>query len=240
MIYEEEIIISGKLIPSAFQPNEVWQEIGGFLQHRKCLGEAYEVNLQMERSGENDTGVTKLISSDLIERELCRDEGVPTLWATLPPKKGILPDQRLTYSTRREKLNLSGKLGHFPDEWDSFFMTSNIGENLVNALVHPRSFRKALRAYKTPPENDLLKAPGLANDRGDYLEGVAAEMWFGESFWQYASCTKEDLKACDWLKCDDRNFQLHVEAWDGPFTSAEGEQGEMQRELLKMLFGIGK
>ena len=42
MLYGEEIIISGKLTPSAFQPNEVWQEIGGFLQHRKCLGEAYE------------------------------------------------------------------------------------------------------------------------------------------------------------------------------------------------------
>jgi len=234
MIYQEEIIVC----PDVLNPSEIWQEIGGFLQSRGHLGGFYDVNLGMMKKGSNDIGVTKRLAYHEVERELKLDEGMPDFWASCPPKTGIMPLQTLTYTGQKYKLNLSGKYEHFPDEWDSFFMTSHIGENLVNVLIHPKSFRRSLRQYKTPPENDLIKAPGLANDRGAYLEGVAAEMWFGESFWQYAACSKEDVLACDWLKCQDRRFQLHVEAWPEPFTSAEGEQGEVQRRLLELLFDI--
>lgn len=240
MIYEEEIIITGKVPRLKIQPVEVWDEVAGFMQHRGFIGSSYKLGLGMKKNGPADLGHTKTLHTDSVAKELRLDEGEAILDAWLPKPNGIGDIHHLNFHTKHGFLNLSGRVESFPNEWDSFFMTSNLGEKLVNVLIRPRSYIRSLKVYKTPPENDLLKAPGLTNDRGDYLEGVAAEMWFGESFWQYASCTKEDLKSCDWLKCDDRNFQLHVEAWDGPFTSEEGKQGELQRELLKMLFGIGK
>jgi hypothetical protein len=70
------------------------------------------------------------------------------------------------------------------------------------------------------------------------MEGVSDEMWLGESFWPHAACRREDVLGADWLKVEDRGSHLHVIAWPEPFTSAEGEQGEVQRRLLKLLFGI--
>jgi hypothetical protein len=89
-----------------------------------------------------------------------------------------------------------------------------------------------------PPNSNLFQGLGLSNRRNGYIEGVSAEMWFGDTFWQHAKCTKEDVLKQDWLHCEQRPTHLYVRAWPEPFSSAEGEQGEIQRRLLDLLFGI--
>jgi hypothetical protein len=63
-------------------------------------------------------------------------------------------------------------------------------------------------------------------------------MWLGKLFWPHAACSKSDVIQADWLKVEDCGSHLHVVAWPEPFSSSEGEQGEIQRRLLKLLFNI--
>jgi|GEM_PF-4377908 len=100
------------------------------------------------------------------------------------------------------------------------------------------SYVRSHYKHRDPGKNNLLLIPSHTNCRGKYEEGVSAEMWLGERFWQYAACSKGDVLSADWLKCEDRGHHMHLEAWPEPFTSAEGEQGKIQRRLLGLLFGI--
>ena len=85
----------------------------------------------------------------------------------------------------------------------------------------------------------MYEAPNLDNYRGHYTEGVSAEMWFGESFWQYASCSREEVVECDWLETEEKeNGVLYVKAYHKPFDSREPDQLAIQRRLLKLLFNI--
>ena len=86
-----------------------------------------------------------------------------------------------------------------------------------------------LKAFETewyqPGKHNLFMMPAFYNERDFYIEGVTAEMWFGESFWQYASCSREELVACDWLETEEKgNGVLYVKAYHKEFDEAEGEQ----------------
>lgn len=107
----------------------------------------------------------------------------------------------------------------------------------VIAYLQPyaNSFHKD---FFRPPNSNLLMAPGLSNFRNGYIEGVSAEMWFGEAFWAHARCSKADVLKQDWLHSEERPGHLYVRAWPEAFSSAEGKQGEIQRRLLDLLFGI--
>lgn len=233
------IKLNASLPKNSLEPAAVWSEIAGFLQYRGYLKDEYHISLGINKRGLSDMGIIEVKNPEDVEIALRKDEGSPVLNAVHKPAGSILSDQRLVYFADKGELIIFADEGHIPEDWDGFLITSKIGENITNAIQTDRKYLTEQTKHLTPPENNLFQFPALSNLRDNYLEGVSAEMWFGQCFWQYASCTKEELMACDWLKCQDRGFQLHVEAWDGPFTSAEGEQGRVQRQLLKMLFGIG-
>ncbi len=110
---------------------------------------------------------------------------------------------------------------------------------LTNMVVQANNYLDSVEdSLWNPGSNNLFLAPCYNNSRDGYIEGVSAEMWLGGPFWQYAKCTKQDLVSQDWLHCEERSSHLYVRAWPGPFSSAEGEQGEIQRRLLDLLFGI--
>lgn len=113
---------------------------------------------------------------------------------------------------------------------------------ITNLLIEDlgSGYRRRLRSFLSPPNSNLYLGPGLVNTHyRRYLEGVTSDMYFGEDFWQYASCTKDEVLAQDWLKIRHLlNGVIHVQAWPESFTTAEGEQGVVQRRLLKLLFDI--
>ncbi len=109
---------------------------------------------------------------------------------------------------------------------------------ISNITVQQSSYLDLLRDFHIPNRTNLYLAPCYSNGRNGFIEGVSAEMWLGEAFWQYAKCTKEDVLRQHWLHCEERPTHLYVRAWPEPFSSAEGEQGEIQRRLLDQLFGI--
>lgn len=139
MIYEEEIIVSGKVPKFEFQPVDVWEELGRFLRFRGYLGAKYKVGLAMKKNGNQGLGVTKLLPVDSIAKELRIDEGEAILSLWQPKVKGISDLHRISFHTKHGMLDMSGRFDSFPNEWDSFFMTSNFGEHLVNVLISARS-----------------------------------------------------------------------------------------------------
>lgn len=233
------IKIRAFLPKNSLEPAEVWSEIAGFLQYRGFLKPNYNLSLGVNKRSPSDLGVIKLKRPEEIEDALKKDEGAPILNAVHKKAGSILSDQCITYFADKGELIIFADEGHIPEDWDGFLVTSNIGEKIINVIQTDREYLSEQNKRATPPQSNLIKLPSLSNLKDHYLEGVSAEMWFGESFWQYASCTKDEVMACEWLKCHDRGFQLHVVAWDVPFTSTAGEQGQVQRQLLKMLFGIG-
>lgn len=84
---------------------------------------------------------------------------------------------------------------------------------------------------------DISQNPGRRVMRVGYVEAVGYVMWFGEPFWRITGTSKQKVISQDWLKCEDRpGGILRVQAAEQPFTSAEGEQGEIQRRLRQLLF----
>lgn len=206
------IKIRAHLPKNALEPSEVWSEIAGFLQYRGYLKEEYRLSLGINKRSPSDLGNIEVKKFEEIENCLRSDEGSPVLRAVHKPANSILYDQSITYFANKGELIIFADEGHIPEDWDGFLITSRIGELVSNVIQTDKEYLSEHGKHLTPPENNLLHFPALSNLRENYLEGVSAEMWFGQSFWQYASCTKEELMACDWLKCQDRGFQLHVEA----------------------------
>jgi len=84
---------------------------------------------------------------------------------------------------------------------------------------------------------DTSQNPGRRVMRVGYVEAVGYVMWFGEPFWKITGTSKQKVISQDWLKCEERPVGiLRVQAAEQPFTSAEGEQGEIQRRLRELLF----
>jgi hypothetical protein len=76
--------------------------------------------------------------------------------------------------------------------------------------------------------------------RGERVNGgpamVAADMWLGPAFWNYAPCTREEVLRQPWLEVCDTEHSLYLKAYPEPFTRPDGEQGEIQRRLWQLLF----
>jgi hypothetical protein len=84
---------------------------------------------------------------------------------------------------------------------------------------------------------DISKNPGSGRTISGETFVIAAEMWLGPHFWQYAKCTKEEAMAADFFieKRDTPHF-LYLKCWPEPFTRPDGEQGRMQQRLWKLFF----
>ena len=84
---------------------------------------------------------------------------------------------------------------------------------------------------------DISHNPGRFKIREGYQEAVGAMMWLGRPFWKLTGASKKQVLAQSWLKCREvSSGVLQVQAWPKPFTSAEGEEGEIQNRLRDLLF----
>jgi hypothetical protein len=84
---------------------------------------------------------------------------------------------------------------------------------------------------------DISQNPGRWHIRDGYEEAVGAMMWLGRPFWKLTGASKKEVIGQTWLKCHELpNGVLQVQAWPKPFTSAEGEEGEIQNRLRDLLF----
>ena len=84
---------------------------------------------------------------------------------------------------------------------------------------------------------DTSHNPGRREIREGYEEAVAAMMWLGRPFWKLTGAGKREVMAQSWLTCRELpNGVLQVQAWPKPFTTAEGEEGEIQNRLRDLLF----
>ncbi|MBK1832673.1 hypothetical protein JIN78_01255 [Roseibacillus ishigakijimensis] len=109
---------------------------------------------------------------------------------------------------------------------------------MSNLLLFNSSYRGACRSEYAGSGTDLTRVPAWGIWREGYIEGIAADMWLGEAFWQHAKCSKEEVLAADWLQVEERPNHLYVKAWPHPFDKNEGEQRERQLRLLDFFFGI--
>jgi len=69
-----------------------------------------------------------------------------------------------------------------------------------------------------------------------YTEAVASELWLGERFFDAVNADKAQICSCDWLQTTLIDNVLHINAYDTPFDSDQGEQREIQIKLRKLLF----
>jgi hypothetical protein len=85
-------------------------------------------------------------------------------------------------------------------------------------------------------ELDTSKNPGRVEIIHGKIQSVAADMWFGPTFWPEAACTPEEVRAQPWLKIEETEHYMHINCWPEPFTRPDGEQGELQKKLWRLLF----
>ena len=122
--------------------------------------------------------------------------------------------------------------------WES--LISRLAETLefTNAATRYSAYAALLHPKWNRARGNVWTVPSFVKSRLDYGLMVSEQMWLGEAFWKFAACRKEDVTACDWLKCEEHPGFLKVTAWPEPFSSAEGEQGEIQHRLLTLLYGV--
>jgi len=92
-----------------------------------------------------------------------------------------------------------------------------------------------------PPHHDVERLDiSLNPGRFDTCNGgpafVKADLWLGPCFWDYAPCRKEEVLTQRWLKVRETEHFVHINAYPEPFTRPDGEQGEIQRKLWRLLF----
>jgi hypothetical protein len=61
-------------------------------------------------------------------------------------------------------------------------------------------------------------------------------MWLGPAFWAEAACAPEEVRAQPWLNIKETEHYMHINCWPEPFTRPDGEQGELQKKLWRLLF----
>jgi hypothetical protein len=93
-----------------------------------------------------------------------------------------------------------------------------------------------------PPPLDHIKQLDTSLNPGGvrHIAGqsflMAADMWLGPRFWQYAKCTKDDVLAENFFIEKLDTPHLYLKSWPVPFTRPDGEQGRMQQRLWKLFF----
>ena len=83
---------------------------------------------------------------------------------------------------------------------------------------------------------DTSRHPGRMEPCVSGARSVAADMWMGPRFWTHAACTPEEVRAQSWLRIEENQNYMHINCWPEPFTRPDGEQGELQRKLWRLLF----
>lgn len=209
-----------------------WNELYSLLTVYFSSGKKYSINLD---SGIQSLPLDKI--NELIQNGLSSERflGLSNYDETgrLAEKISFFPISKHVTISFPESLLLPSK-GVFSDAISSRCSMVNLCE-----YNDTTNYRASLREYFTPPSSNIYAAPGLSNIRDGHLQGVASDMWFSEKFWQYASCSKQELVEQDCLTVRElENGVIHVNAWPESFSSAEGEQGVVQRRLLKLLFNI--
>jgi hypothetical protein len=85
---------------------------------------------------------------------------------------------------------------------------------------------------------DISANPGRWRLRNGYHEVVAAVMWLGNAFWKLTEADRTKIENADWLKVSNSiSSVIKVQSADKCFTTADGEEGELQDRLRLLLFG---
>lgn len=104
------------------------------------------------------------------------------------------------------------------------------GVDLSKLVIKDLGYRKMI---------DTSNHPGRCYSRIGYIEEVCSEMYITRELCKRTGADYEQIKTTDWLKTDEVcEGVLHLVAWSEPFTSAEGEQAEVQNRLRKLLFPL--
>jgi hypothetical protein len=85
---------------------------------------------------------------------------------------------------------------------------------------------------------DTSRNPGRSVLRNGYIESVGSTMWLGSGFWQALNRAPPDWNGIPALRIDEHEEFVRIEASSQPFTTSDGEQGEMQIALRRLIFGI--
>lgn len=221
------------LNPKQFSPTKVWPCLREFIEKHDMTTQPLKMHYNVKARSEYDLGDSVTVSFGDVEEFLLNDKGVPSLSLS-----SFLSDENsyeFSLNASSGRINLSSQKPIIADQWQILVKTLSDNFELRNALVQTSHFLDQVRAIYS---NGNLPKILWGERNPQYCRSIAAEMWFGDAFWQYASCNKEDILNADWLKVEDGETHLHVVAWPEPFNSTEGEQGEIQKRLAKLLFGI--
>ncbi|WP_367873612.1 hypothetical protein [Luteolibacter sp. Populi] len=88
------------------------------------------------------------------------------------------------------------------------------------------------------PAIDTSLNPGREfSDNGEF-KGVAAEMWFAPRFWERRKLSPADvLRAVPGATAEEVHGLTRIRSQEREFDRPDGEQGEIQKALWKVLFG---
>ena len=85
---------------------------------------------------------------------------------------------------------------------------------------------------------DTRVNPGHWRFKPGYIEGVAAQMWLGDAFFDAVNLDKSALFDVPWLEATELdNGVVHIKAYDTELNSDQGVQRAIQIKLRKLLFG---
>ena len=163
-------------------------------------------------------------------------------------------------------VSADGDSVEFPEDWSECLdylcnAQPSYGAHQNNRLYHSWQNTSSADAYEQrfgaipsglrqgiPNQNGVIEQKeGFLNtnlnpgrrilDPGFRFRTVAADLWLGPHFWDYAPCTKEEVLAADFFleKRDTPHF-LYLKSWPHPFTRPDGEQGRVQQKLWRLLF----
>lgn len=85
---------------------------------------------------------------------------------------------------------------------------------------------------------DTSRNPGRSVLRTGYIESVGSTMWLGSAFWQALNRAQPDWSAIPGLHVEPVADTVAIRAFSEPFTSSEGEQGEIQVAMRRAIFGV--
>ena len=83
---------------------------------------------------------------------------------------------------------------------------------------------------------DISNNPGRWKLQNGYIESVGSVMWLGEQFWKNTGASKEEVLACAWLQVEEIGSAIKLKLQSSPFTSSEGQEGELQNKLRALLY----
>ncbi len=84
---------------------------------------------------------------------------------------------------------------------------------------------------------DTSRNPGRRILRRGFIEAVGCPMWLGESFWSITGTSRQVVCAQKWVRCETLpGGVVRLRSADAPFATAEGNAGELQEQLRRLLY----